>query len=232
MTADSLAKNAANGDLAKLQADACNVFVVLSQCSVSGFLVPDGIENNKWNVFIAKSSPPNVSKTYAKQFQEDLSLFLRMRSEEIKPGGHMFFTLMGRGNPNPSGGWELLAESLCDLGLVKEADLDSFNIPQYTPYKEEASEIIQDEASFELIRLEVFEVDRDKKEDVNNNDFVLDKGKKFADSIRAITEHLLACHFGDAIIDTLFERLAMHQVDHPDPNDDKVVNIVVSMTKK
>ncbi|XVF62070.1 hypothetical protein PTKIN_Ptkin08bG0187500 [Pterospermum kingtungense] len=201
--------------------------------------VPDGIENNKWNVYMAKSSPPNVFKAYAKQFQEDFSLFLRMRSEEIKPGGHMILTLMGRSNPFVEFyGWELLSKSLCDLvaeGVVEEADLDSFNIPQYTPYKEEVSEIIQEEGSFGLNSLEVFEVDWDIKEDVNNNDLVLDKyerGKKLADRVRAISEHLLAGHFGDAIIDTLFERLAIHEAENLDSDDEKVVNIVISMTKK
>ncbi|XP_022773998.1 benzoate carboxyl methyltransferase-like [Durio zibethinus] len=197
-----------------------------SSCSVHWLSkVPDGVENNKWNIYMAKSSPPNVFKAYAKQFQEDFSLFLRMLSEEIKPRGHMVLTLMGRRNPDPSTefyGWELLATSLCDLvgeGLVKEADLDSFNLPQYTPYKEEVREIIQEEGSFELDRLEVFEVDWDKKQDINNNGLVLDKyerGQKLANIVRAIKEHLLACHFGDAIIDRLFARLALHQAEHLD----------------
>ncbi|XP_022773999.1 benzoate carboxyl methyltransferase-like [Durio zibethinus] len=202
--------------------------------------VPDGVEN-KWNIYMAKSSPPHVFKAYAKQFQEDFSLFLRMRSEEIKPRGHMVLTLMGRRNPDPSTefyGWELLATSLCELveeGLVKEADLDSFNLPLYTPYKEEVREIIQEEGSFELDRLEVFEVNWDTKEDTNNNGSVLDKyerGQKLANITRAVTEHLLACHFGDAIIDRLFTRLALHEAENLDSNDEKVVNFVVSMTKK
>ena len=117
---------------------------------------------------------------------------------------------------------------------MKEAALDSFNIPHYTPYKEEVSEIIQEEGSFELDRLEVFQVDWDNK-DVNNNDFVLDKyerGQKLANSVRAITEHLLSCHFGDSIIDKLFARLAIYEAENLDSNDEKVVNIVVSMKKK
>ncbi|XWS29269.1 hypothetical protein CRYUN_Cryun24cG0013800 [Craigia yunnanensis] len=80
--------------------------------------VPDGVENNKWNIYMAKSSPPNVFKAYAKQFQEDFSLFLRMRSEEIKPRGHMILTYKGRSNQDPSAefyGWEFLAKSLSDL---------------------------------------------------------------------------------------------------------------------
>ncbi|XVF15801.1 hypothetical protein REPUB_Repub09cG0187600 [Reevesia pubescens] len=206
--------------------------------------VPDGVENNKWNVYMARSSPPNVFNAYAKQFGEDFSLFLRMRSEEIKSGGCMILTLNGRSNPDPSTeeftGWDLLAESLSDLvseGVVKEGDLDSFNIPQYTPYKEEVRKIIEEEGSFEVDRLEVFEFDLNNQEDqVNNNNFVVDKyerGLKNANCVRAVTEHLLASHFGDAIIERLFARLAIHEAEHLDlDNDEKVVNIVVSMTKK
>ncbi|XP_021275302.1 benzoate carboxyl methyltransferase-like [Herrania umbratica] len=203
--------------------------------------VPDGIENNKWNVYMAKSSPPNVFKAYAKQFKEDFSSFLSMRSEEIKPRGRMILTFIGRSNPDPSTdfyGWELLAKTLCDLvaeGLVKEADLDSFNIPLYTPYKEEVSEIVQDEGSFEVDRLQVFEVDWDDGEDVHSNGLVLNKyerGQKIANYVRAISEQLLASHFGDAVIDRLFTRLAIHEAEHLASNLGKVVTVVVSMTKK
>ncbi|OMO84463.1 SAM dependent carboxyl methyltransferase [Corchorus olitorius] len=206
--------------------------------------VPKGVENNKWNIYMAKSSPPNVFKAYAKQFQEDFSLFLTMRAEEMKPRGHMFLTLIGRKNPDPSTefyGWELLAESLSDLvseGLVKESDLDSFNIPYYAPYEEEVRKIIEEEGSFQLDRLQLVEVDWDfhEEDDINNNDLKLDKyerGKKVANSIRAILENFLASHFGDAIIDRVFARLAIIEAEHLDLDDDeKVVNIVVSMTKK
>ncbi|XP_022774148.1 salicylate/benzoate carboxyl methyltransferase-like [Durio zibethinus] len=86
---------------------------------------------------MAKSSNPNVFKPYAKQFQEDFSLFLRMRSEEIEPRGHMVLTLMGRRNPTPP----------------PMADLDSFNLPRYTHYKEEIREIIQEEGLFARLAL-------------------------------------------------------------------------------
>lgn len=204
--------------------------------------VPDGVENNKWNVYMAKSSPPNVFKAYAKQFHEDFSLFLRMRSEEIKPGGHMILSFMCRANPSyhfefPA--WKLLAKSLSDLvaeGLVKEADLDSFNIPIYQPCKEEVCDIVKEEGSFGIgvDSLEVFEVDRDR--DANNNTgLVLDKyerGKRLAQAVRSVSEHLLVSHFGDSIIDKLFARLAILEAELLDSDYEKVATIVFSLTKK
>ncbi|KAL4387150.1 hypothetical protein GQ457_09G025510 [Hibiscus cannabinus] len=95
--------------------------------------LPVGIENNKGNVYMARSSPPNVFKAYADQFQRDLTKFLSLRSKEIIP----------------------------KAGVVKEEDVDSFNLPLYTPCREEMAEIVEREGSFEINNLQVFEVDTD-----------------------------------------------------------------------
>ncbi|KAL4385885.1 hypothetical protein GQ457_09G031410 [Hibiscus cannabinus] len=95
--------------------------------------LPVGIENNKGNVYMARSSPPNVFKAYADQFQRDLTKFLSLCSKEIIP----------------------------KAGVVKEEDVDSFNLPLYTPCKEEMAEIVEREGSFEINNLQVFEVDTD-----------------------------------------------------------------------
>ncbi|KAG6737434.1 hypothetical protein POTOM_058955 [Populus tomentosa] len=58
-----------------------------SSCSLHWLSkVPEGISNNKGNIYMAKASPPNVFKAYLEQFQKDFSLFLRLRSEEIIQG--------------------------------------------------------------------------------------------------------------------------------------------------
>ncbi|XP_034684138.1 benzoate carboxyl methyltransferase-like [Vitis riparia] len=48
---------------------------------------PAGLEKNKGHIYIANGSPPTVIQAYTNQFQRDFSLFLGLRSEEIKPGG-------------------------------------------------------------------------------------------------------------------------------------------------
>ncbi|KAL1091322.1 hypothetical protein V6Z11_D07G149200 [Gossypium hirsutum] len=50
--------------------------------------VPGGVENKR-NVYIAKSSPPNVSKAYFEQFRDDFLRVLRFRSEEMITGGRI-----------------------------------------------------------------------------------------------------------------------------------------------
>ncbi|MBA0874657.1 hypothetical protein Goshw_020188 [Gossypium schwendimanii] len=51
-------------------------------------MVPGRVENKR-NVYIAKSSPPNVSKAYFEQFRDDFSRVLRFRSEEMITGGRI-----------------------------------------------------------------------------------------------------------------------------------------------
>ncbi|XP_028116948.1 salicylate carboxymethyltransferase-like [Camellia sinensis] len=79
-----------------------------------------GMSINKGNIYISESSPPEVSEAYFKQFQEDFSLFLRSRSEELIAGGRMVLILLGRiGSNHVDRGnsllWKLLTQSLTIL---------------------------------------------------------------------------------------------------------------------
>ncbi|KAK8661907.1 hypothetical protein V6N13_091495 [Hibiscus sabdariffa] len=208
--------------------------------------LPVGIENNKGNVYMARSSPPNVFKAYADQFQKDLTKFLSLRSKEIIPQGRMVLAFMARKNADTSNeyyGWELVAKSLVDLvaqGAVKEEDVDSFNLPLYTPCKEEMAEIVEREGSFEINNLQVFEVDTDPlnadeklcKKDLGFHIYT-QMGKNIANTIRAVIEPMICSHFGEAVSDRLFTRLAANVAEALSNGMlRKRVNIVVSLTKK
>ncbi|XP_039037317.1 S-adenosyl-L-methionine:benzoic acid/salicylic acid carboxyl methyltransferase 3-like [Hibiscus syriacus] len=209
-------------------------------------MVPVGVENNKGNICMGKSSPPNVVKAYAQQFRKDLTNFLSMRSKEIIPQGRMVLTFTARKNPNPSNedyGLELVAISLLDLvaqGVVKEADVDSFNLPLYAPCKEEVAEIVEREGSFEIEELRVFKVDvncLNRDEQLRNTDLGfninMQMGKNYANAMRAVLEPMICSHFGDAIIDELFIRFAENAANPPKNSmHQSKVNIVVSMAKK
>lgn len=72
---------------------------------------------------MAKTSPPDVFRAYARQFYKDFTMFLQMRAKEIVRGGCMVFTIVGRSIVDPTSDdccsfWELLAQALLDL--VKE----------------------------------------------------------------------------------------------------------------
>ncbi|KAE8726877.1 hypothetical protein F3Y22_tig00005974pilonHSYRG00331 [Hibiscus syriacus] len=208
--------------------------------------LPVGLEKNNGNVYMARSSPPNVFQAYADQFQKDFTNFLSLRSKEIISQGRMVLTFMARKNVDPSNedyGWELVAKSLLDLvaqGVVEERDVDSFNLPFYTPCKQEVAEIVEREGSFEITDLQVFEVDSDpinKNEMLCNEDFGFDiykqMGKNIANTIRAVIEPMICSHFGDAISDKLFTRLAANVEDALiNSMFNRRVSILVSLTKK
>lgn len=80
----------------------------------------EGRSINKGSIYISESSPPEVSQAYSRQFQEDFSLFLRSRSEELVVGGRMVLILLGRSGPNHvdrgnSFLWKLLTRSFAIL---------------------------------------------------------------------------------------------------------------------
>ncbi|TYH93463.1 hypothetical protein ES332_A13G256100v1 [Gossypium tomentosum] len=218
-------------------------FVHSSYCLHWLSKVPEGVKNNKGNIHIGKSSPPNVSKAYSEQFRNDFSKFLRFRYEEMISGGRMLLTFIGRSITDPASKdycttWDLLTKSLLDLvaeGLVCKSEVDSFNVPYYYPCKEEVREFIEKNGSFILDKLESFEMNWDFEDDICNENFIFEKsksGQNVANCIRAITESMIASHFGETIIDDLYSRFAQHVGEHLSSEKTKYATIVVSMTKK
>ncbi|KAI9111263.1 hypothetical protein K1719_017675 [Acacia pycnantha] len=199
--------------------------------------VPKGIENNKGNICMASTSPLDVCNSYYHQFQKDFSLFLKCRARELVEGGRMVLTLQGRSNSGTSSNesyyaWELLVEALNDMvleGIIKEDQIDSFNIPMYYPSSSELQLEIEKEGSFTLNRLEVFEVSWKAAcgEEHNDNS----DGYKVAQFVRAVAEPLLVSHFGEAIIDDVFHRYQHILVDRMSKEKTVFLNLAVSLTK-
>lgn len=120
-------------------------------------------------------------------------------------------------------------------GKVEEAKLDCFNLPYYTPTAEEVGAVIRTEGSFNIKRFATFEVDWDSKMDENEGIFRLEKparGKYVAMSIRVVAESVLASHFGEEIMDELFERFSKKIEEYLEAEKGKYTNIVISMTKR
>ncbi|KAL8265266.1 hypothetical protein R6Q59_023396 [Mikania micrantha] len=189
--------------------------------------VPERIENNTLNIYAVKESPPNVFQEYAKQFHTDFTNFLKMRSKEIVCGGCMVLTILGRSIVDPSSDdacdlWEQLAQSLLDMlkeGLVRESDINSFNIPIYQPCMDEVTNIIQNEESFSLDSSTVFQVNWDPQDtDYTNTKDMIElshnHGRNAAKVVKAVLEPLLTSHFGNSIIDTLFKKYEKHLAEH------------------
>ncbi|MCL7041423.1 hypothetical protein MKW94_004290 [Papaver nudicaule] len=206
--------------------------------------VPQGIEEtNKGNFYIAKSSPPSVITAYLNQFKKDFMVFLECRSEELVDGGRMVLTLLGRSSSDPTSKdccsfWELLAQSAHDMvlqGAIAEEKLNSFNIPKYFPSPEEVKTVIRNEGSFKIDQLEIFHVNwdgNDPKEDDNSMTNKLRSSISSANLFRAVSEPLLANHFGeDIIMDTLYGRLRERIEEYATTEKTEFTNLVISMTK-
>ncbi|XP_010486810.1 PREDICTED: salicylate/benzoate carboxyl methyltransferase-like [Camelina sativa] len=203
--------------------------------------VPEKLENNEGNVYITNSSPKSVYKAYLNQFQNDFTLFLRLRSEEIVSNGHMVLTFIGRNTLNDPlyrdccHFWTLLSKSLRDLvfeGLVSKSKLDTFNMPFYDPNVHELKEVIRNEGSFEINELEAHRFDLGHSNCDYYEEDGYEAGRNEANCIRVVTEPMLAAHFGEDIIDTLFDKYAHHVTQHANCRNKTSVSHVLSLIKK
>ncbi|KAL6995713.1 jasmonate O-methyltransferase [Sarracenia purpurea var. burkii] len=203
---------------------------------------------NKGKIYISTTSPVCVWHAYSLQFQEDFSIFLKSRSEEMVPGGRMVLSFMGRTSKDPSTlescfPLELLAEALMTMaseGIIEEEKIDSFNVPYYAPSPEELTCVIQKEGSFVIDHLEAFEMDWDGDDSLHS--FVehqktiefenLTSGQRVSKTIRAVTESMLEFHFGGEIIDKLFYKYSEIVDDHLSKNRNKGIVLVVSLANK
>ncbi|XP_062080005.1 S-adenosyl-L-methionine:benzoic acid/salicylic acid carboxyl methyltransferase 1-like [Humulus lupulus] len=230
----------------------------------NGLVSETGVTHNKGNIYITKTSPDVVVKTYLRQFEEDFTVFLRCRSEEMVIGGCMVLTMMGSAISNdPKHMLEIVGRVLNDLvsqvcgtithlfsfviyfhiniakiifGIIEEKSVDNFNVPAYCPTEKEARKVIEEDGSFRLQKLEVFQLPWDAgfneskgKNDINNK---YDRGKYISDYIRAVLEPILMKQFGESlIIDDFFERFTQKIIESIANENWHYVNLVISLTK-
>ncbi|KAI3726515.1 hypothetical protein L1987_66313 [Smallanthus sonchifolius] len=203
--------------------------------------VPEMINTNKGNIYMSTTSPPSVIKAYYEQFQRDFTMFLKCRAEEMVSGGRMVLTILGRKSDDPCSKeccyvWDLLATSLNDMvaqGVIEEEKMDSFNIPQYTPSSKEVSNEVEKEGSFMIDCLEVSEVNWDASTDDNLNLSEKDEqGYNMGKCMRAVAEPLVLSHFGESIIEEVFERYMNNIKISMSKEKNKLINVTVSLTRK
>uniref|UniRef100_A0A1J3DPW1 Salicylate/benzoate carboxyl methyltransferase n=1 Tax=Noccaea caerulescens TaxID=107243 RepID=A0A1J3DPW1_NOCCA len=209
--------------------------------------VPDGLENNNKSIHIKDPCPPNVYKSYLNQFKKDFSLFLRMRSEEFVPNGHMVLTFVGRKVTEPLSKdcfqvWSLLSDCLLDLvseGVVRESEMEYFNMPFYNPNEEEVREVVQNEGSFKINKVEThdhivpYKIEKDDEDLISPE--LIEAGKDRATCLRCLTEPLLVAHFGEAVIGPVFDKYAQYMAKYLSVSGHRpnmTLNIVVSLTRK
>lgn len=86
--------------------------------------------------------------------------------------------------------------------------MHAFNLPIYTPSKQEVEEIVRGEGSFNLDKFEDFLVPWDVHVDRGSADVddYKRRGELVSSFIRAFTEPVLAAHFGKSVMDEVYER--------------------------
>ncbi|KAF4375526.1 hypothetical protein F8388_024185 [Cannabis sativa] len=129
-------------------------------------------------------------------------------SEEMVIGGCMVLTILGSVlNNNPKHILEI-------EGIIEEKSVDNFNVPMYSPTAKEVREVIEEEGSFWLEKLEVYEIAwDDDTNNINNNiddDDIIDhkllnRGKFVCGYMRAVMEPM-SKQFGESVMDDLFHR--------------------------
>ncbi|CAA0820694.1 S-adenosyl-L-methionine-dependent methyltransferases superfamily protein [Striga hermonthica] len=209
--------------------------------------VPQGLENNRENIHHAMASPPDVFAAYYSQFKRDFTTFLESRAVEMVVGARMVLTFVSRSVEDRSTKDEqqhlkLLSDTLIDMvqeGLVKEADLHSFNFPIYTPSKQEVETLVRENGSFNLDRLEGFFLPWDSSHVKHDNDYEagvdkFERGRLASIRVRAYSEPILVSHFGKSIMDDLFARYAKKMAEHLSKlkEEPSLFNIVISLSKK
>ncbi|CAJ2675628.1 unnamed protein product [Trifolium pratense] len=116
--------------------------------------VPSGLEDeskrglNKGKLYISHNTPNCVLEAYSQQFQNDFSYFLEESTDPTSVNG--FYQ------------WELLAQTLMTMGIVKEEKVDSFNAPYYACCYGELKMVIEKEGSFMVNSHETYEIDWDE----------------------------------------------------------------------
>lgn len=187
-----------------------------------------GDYKNEGNIYIASTTPPAVVKLFQEQFQKDLSLFLELRARELVIGGRLVLTFLGRENEDVYNGdlnhmSGLLSQSLQYLvkeGLVEKEKLDSFNLPMYEPYIDEVKAVVEQSELFDIVHIEMFEPNWDPHGDSEGGDAVR-SGENVAKYIRAVMGPLFASHFGESILDELFEKFARNVAAHLEEEEKK-----------
>ncbi|EMS61628.1 Caffeine synthase 1 [Triticum urartu] len=142
---------------------------------------------------------PIVREAYAQQFRKDFMLFLELRAKELVPGGRMVVSLVGRPSNVKASKffhlWETLVQILSVMaleGVIDKAKFDSFYVPVYGPSGEELREVIQDEGSFSIRDMRVYDATTDM-------DSMLFTPSSFVNHLRAIFEPIIVEHFGEVM---------------------------------
>ncbi|KAJ6833533.1 salicylate carboxymethyltransferase-like [Iris pallida] len=150
--------------------------------------VPAGLLNkeepiNKGNVSTSPTSPPSVATRYFEQFQEDFNMFLRSRSQELVVGGRMVLSMVGRRSHD----------------IHKKIN----EFPLFEALRKSLSIFVSQEIKDQVYREGSFTIDYMKQD---YHDWMFENAPKMlSKTCRAAIESLICHHFGEEIVEPLFQ---------------------------
>jgi hypothetical protein len=116
---------------------------------------------------------------------------------------------------------------------VGKEKLDSFNLPIYGPSVDEVKTVVKQSELFDINKIELFEHNWDPY-DYSKSDHVddpLQSGMNVAKCLRAVMEPLFGSHFGESVLDALFDKYAHNVAEHLEREKTKYSIIVLSLKK-
>ncbi|CAN6851683.1 unnamed protein product [Brassica oleracea] len=165
---------------------------------------------NKGKVHYSNASE-EVVKAYEEQFGRDMERFLEARAKEIVSGGLLVVGMCGipLGMPFSNLADSIMYNSMADVliqmqsqGLISEEQVDTFNVPIYSASPEEAAVLVEKNGCFTIEFMELMDPTAWLKRPMDVEDV-----RQWIVCIKATMGSLFINHFGDHLLDDIFDRL-------------------------
>ncbi|XP_062002782.1 loganic acid O-methyltransferase-like [Rosa rugosa] len=180
-------------------------------------------------------STDEVVRAYEAQYAEDMECFLHARAQETVHGGLMVITTHGYPADTPPAHsraniiYQILGSCLIDMtrkGVVSEEKIDSFNVPIYYVCPQELEAAVERNGCFSIDIMEHLPT-------VMEQDTISKNSKLIASHTRAVMEGLFKQHFGEEILDELFDLFHKKvEEQHSAFESGKVVDILIVLKRK
>ncbi|TVU11530.1 hypothetical protein EJB05_45122, partial [Eragrostis curvula] len=175
---------------------------------------PEDLKRNKIPLYysdegLTRARRPMLVQAYGRQFRKDFSNFLNLRAKELVPGGQMVVSMLATRASQCIQPWDILGLPLNDMasrGVISREMLDLFYVPSHAPCEKELRDIIEDDDTIKINKMQVHEL-------MTGIDKDLITPKMVAYAIRAMFEPIMVQHFGPSgqVMDE-FVRTLEHQL--------------------
>lgn len=194
-----------------------SLHIVHSSCAIQWLSrVPKKVvdrSSHAWNKgrIYYPSAADEVVEAYSAQCAEDMARFLQARAQEIADGGLMILIFAARPDEIPHS--QLVANIIHDMlgcclmdmakkGIVSEEKVDMFNLPVYHMSDQELEAAVERNGCFSIERMESLPPISTTLQSLVSTRH---KAQAISFHVRAAMEDLIKEHFGEEILDQLFD---------------------------